>query len=123
MSRHLLAKLRSHRITITPRHWLLFQSTLCGWLVVLVLVLAVWHFYVRLFDVPQIIMPTPGQVLDALINGFRTGLFQKHILYTAREVVAGFVLGEFDPAERAALPALLLRACRVRPPTPSYCSL
>ena len=64
-----------------------------GPLVVLVLVLGLWQGYVVLFHVEQIIMPTPVQVADSLVRGFRSGLFQRHILYTAREVAFGFVFG------------------------------
>lgn len=64
-----------------------------GPIVVLFLVIGIWQGYVVYFKVSQIIMPTPFQVVRALITGFSTGVFGPHLLYTAREVFVGFILG------------------------------
>lgn len=62
---------------------------------VFVVLIAVWEGYIWLFDVPQIILPTPRQIVGALVGGFQSGLFQRHLAVTAQEVFAGYGLGVF----------------------------
>ena len=33
-----------------------------------VLLLLIWHFYVTIFELPEIVMPLPGAVLDSIIE-------------------------------------------------------
>lgn len=59
-------------------------------LALLVLILAGWEAYVRHFNVSQMIMPRPSQIGEALVLGFRNGVFQKHLYVTAQEVFVGY---------------------------------
>jgi len=52
-----------------------------------------WEAYVRVFEVPIIILPTPTQIWNALGAGFANGIFQPHFLVTAQEVLIGYGLG------------------------------
>lgn len=62
-------------------------------ILVFVLLIAVWELYVWAWDVPQMILPTPREILASLVGGFRNGLFQRHILVTGQEVFSGYLLG------------------------------
>lgn len=62
---------------------------------VFVAIVAIWEAYIAIFDVSVIILPTPRQILDALIGGFRNDIFQKHLWVTAQEVFIGYGLGLF----------------------------
>jgi NitT/TauT family transport system permease protein len=64
-----------------------------GPIVLFVALIAGWEVYVRDFDVPTMILPTPSQILQSLIAGFRSGLLPRHLAVTAQEVAAGYVLG------------------------------
>jgi len=64
-----------------------------GPLGILVAVLLAWEGYIYFFDVPIMVLPTPRQIANAMIAGFRNGLFQRHFLVTAQEVVFGYGLG------------------------------
>jgi NitT/TauT family transport system permease protein len=64
-----------------------------GPIVLFVALIAGWEGYVRVFEVPDMILPTPGQILRALIAGFRNGVLPRHLLVTAQEVAIGYVLG------------------------------
>jgi len=74
---------------VKDERWLRYA----GPLLLLAVLLTGWHFAVLLFDIQQLILPAPMQVADAMVDGFRTGIFQKHLLVTAKEVVFGYVLG------------------------------
>jgi NitT/TauT family transport system permease protein len=64
-----------------------------GPIVLFVVLIAGWEAYVRVFEVPTMILPTPGQILQSLIAGFRSGVLPRHLLVTAQEVAIGYVLG------------------------------
>ena len=64
-----------------------------GPIALFVVLISAWEIAVHVFKVPQMILPAPGQVVDALIDGFRRGIFQKHLLVTGQEVLVGYVLG------------------------------
>jgi len=64
-----------------------------GPIVLLAVILTTWHLSVLIFAIPQMILPAPLEVIEALWGGFRDGIFQKHLLVTGQEVVAGYVLG------------------------------
>jgi NitT/TauT family transport system permease protein len=66
-----------------------------GPIVLLIAILTVWDLSVRLFAIPQMILPAPMEVLQAFVSGFTERIFQKHLLVTGQEVVAGYVLGVF----------------------------
>ena len=62
-------------------------------LVLFVVLIVGWETYVRVFEVPIIILPTPTQIANALYAGFANGMFPRHFLVTAQEVVIGYGLG------------------------------
>lgn len=64
-----------------------------GPLLVLVVFVALWYLYVWTSGIPSMVLPTPLEIVNALIEGFRTGVFFPHIIYTAKEVFAGFLIG------------------------------
>jgi NitT/TauT family transport system permease protein len=52
-----------------------------------------WELTVRLFDVPQIILPPPSAVAVSFWNSLSTGELTLHLAITMFEVILGFVLG------------------------------
>lgn len=54
--------------------------------------LCAWEAVVRVFGVPDIIVPAPTAILRSLWIGASSGIFFKHGLITAEEAVIGFVL-------------------------------
>jgi len=64
-----------------------------GPLALFVLIIAVWELSIHLFKVPQMILPRPVEIVNAMFDGFARGYFQKHLAVTAQEVVVGYVLG------------------------------
>lgn len=64
-----------------------------GPLLLFLLILGAWELAVTVFKVQQMILPGPRQVATAMFEGFRTGVFQKHLLVTGKEVVIGYSLG------------------------------
>jgi NitT/TauT family transport system permease protein len=55
--------------------------------------LLVWEGFVRLFQIPLFILPTPTNVFVALYRGTESGLYLDHIWITLTETLLGFVLG------------------------------
>lgn len=66
-----------------------------GPFVVLVLLIGGWDMSVRVFEIQQMILPSPMQVASAFVEGFQTGVFQKHLKVTGLEVVVGYLGGVF----------------------------
>ena len=62
-------------------------------LLLIALVLLVWEAAVRLFEVPQFILPAPTNVFIAFYRGFASALYLDHIWVTISETLLGFVLG------------------------------
>lgn len=58
----------------------------------IILFIAGWHFYVVWFDVSKFILPTPGSVVDGLVELFYTPSTYKHIWITVYETIAGFAI-------------------------------
>ncbi len=56
----------------------------------LVVLLTVWHFYIVIFEVKPLILPAPGQVLEAFQADFSTLL--RATLITGEAAVTGFAL-------------------------------
>jgi NitT/TauT family transport system permease protein len=54
------------------------------------IIIVVWHYYVVLFNVPAVVLPTPLQVLVALVQRWR--LLTEELWITALECVYGFLL-------------------------------
>ena len=54
------------------------------------LLLLAWQFLVRLFGVPEYILPVPSEFLVKLVES--RGLIWQHTLVTANEILMGFLL-------------------------------
>lgn len=54
------------------------------------IILAVWHFYVVVFNVPYVVLPTPLQVAQTIFSRF--GLLMEEAWVTALECIYGFAL-------------------------------
>jgi NitT/TauT family transport system permease protein len=62
-------------------------------LLLIVAFLGVWEGFVRLFQIPMFILPTPSNVFIAFYRGFASSLYIDHIWITVTETLMGFVLG------------------------------
>jgi len=62
-------------------------------LLAFIVLVALWDAAIRVFKVPNFILPTPYSVLEALQRGYVEGLFWKHFLFTLQSMVFGYVLG------------------------------
>jgi NitT/TauT family transport system permease protein len=62
-------------------------------LVSLVAVIALWQAAVRLFEIPDYILPSPKQVFGALAAGFADGTLWPHIGATLLETLSGYLIG------------------------------
>ena len=58
----------------------------------LLLFAAIWEGYVRAYDVPAFILPSPAEAFASLLDLFR-GEIYFHLLVTLGEVVSGFLAG------------------------------
>jgi len=62
-------------------------------LLLIAVVLLVWEAAVRVFAIPQFILPAPSYVFIAFYRGFASGLYIEHIWVTVSETLLGFVVG------------------------------
>jgi NitT/TauT family transport system permease protein len=62
-------------------------------LLLIVAFFAVWEAFVRVFEIPMFILPTPTNVFIAFYRGFASWLYIDHIWITVSETLLGFVLG------------------------------
>ena len=62
-------------------------------LVALIVLLVSWDVAIRVFKVPNFILPTPSSVLDAMYRGYIEGLFWKHFFFTLKSMLTGYLLG------------------------------
>jgi NitT/TauT family transport system permease protein len=60
---------------------------------VLVTTLLLWEALVRIFPVPQFILPAPSRILTALYRGAASGVYLHNFWFTLTETLLGFVLG------------------------------
>ena len=58
-----------------------------------VVLVAAWEAAIRIFKVPNFILPTPYAVLVALHRGYVEGLFWKHFFFTLQSMAFGYGLG------------------------------
>jgi NitT/TauT family transport system permease protein len=58
----------------------------------LVVLIGLWEAGVRLFDVPDFILPAPSAIAKSLVAGISSGLFLRHFYVTAFETIIGFLL-------------------------------
>lgn len=54
---------------------------------------AIWWGATRLFNIPSYVLPRPGQVWDALWQGYVEGALWKHLLYTLQSTTTGYLAG------------------------------
>jgi NitT/TauT family transport system permease protein len=59
---------------------------------VFVVVVALWEWVVRQFEVPAFIAPAPSAVLASLAGGFRSRLYVEHFGVTLYETLLGFLI-------------------------------
>lgn len=62
-------------------------------LLAFIVLIALWDLAIRVFKVPNFIVPAPGAVLGALRRGYVEGLFWPHFFFTLQSMAAGYVLG------------------------------
>jgi len=55
--------------------------------------MVVWEFGVRLFDIPQFILPTPSNIATAFYRGVASGIYVQHLWVTLLETALGFIAG------------------------------
>ncbi len=55
--------------------------------------LGAWEAFVRVFEIPLFILPTPSNVFVALYRGIASSLYIDHVWITITETLLGFVLG------------------------------
>jgi NitT/TauT family transport system permease protein len=70
-------------------------AQICLTLGVFVGVLFFWWLTVRLLGLSTLVLPTPYEVFDALIEGTVSGVLLMHMWVTLTEVILGFLLGSF----------------------------
>ena len=58
----------------------------------MVVFLALWEGSLRLFDVPQFILPTPIEIIERIVKDAVTGLIFVHVQVTVMETLFGFLL-------------------------------
>jgi NitT/TauT family transport system permease protein len=63
-----------------------------GQLIGLVVFLAIWEGSLRLFEVPQFILPTPIEIIERIVIDAVTGLIFIHVGVTVIETLFGFLL-------------------------------
>jgi NitT/TauT family transport system permease protein len=61
-------------------------------LIGLVVFLGLWEGSLRLFQVPQFILPTPSEIIERIFKDAVTGLIFVHVQVTAIETLLGFLL-------------------------------
>lgn len=64
---------------------------MAGVVAVAVIVIGLWQILVPAFHVPKYVLPTPWQIVTALVHSFSTIL--PHFLYTLAELVVGYIIG------------------------------
>jgi NitT/TauT family transport system permease protein len=62
-------------------------------LLVFIAVLTAWWLYVRIMGLSPLVLPTPYQVWDALVENTVSGLLPMHLWVTLSEILLGFLLG------------------------------
>lgn len=62
---------------------------------ILIATLLVWELLVRIFPVPQFILPSPSRILFALYRGAESGVYLHNFWYTLSETLLGFIAGSF----------------------------
>lgn len=58
-----------------------------------VCLLIFWIASIKIFDIPDYLIPTPWAVLENLDKGYIQGLYWPHFFYTFKNTVVGYVIG------------------------------
>jgi len=74
------------------RRWVRWRGPI-GALVLFALILGVWTYAVESGAVHRVILPPPGEVLEAFIATLGEGFFYGHLWVTLQEVLLGFAIG------------------------------
>ena len=67
-------------------------SIICP-LISLAVLLAIWDIAVRVWAIPDYLLPSPQAVFQALAGGFRDGSLWPHLATTLGETLSGYVIG------------------------------
>jgi len=62
-------------------------------LITFAVLLTVWEVAIRVFKVPNFILPTPVSVVQALHRGYIEGLYWQHFFFTLQSMLFGYLLG------------------------------
>ena len=62
-------------------------------LITLVAGIVVWTFAIRVFSIPNYILPSPGSVLAAMRLGYIDGEYWPHVWFTLQNIIVGYVCG------------------------------
>jgi NitT/TauT family transport system permease protein len=62
-------------------------------LVILVVSVGGWEAIIRLFAVPEMILPAPSAIAVSLWKGIMSGIYLYHLMITFTETIAGFLIG------------------------------
>ena len=57
------------------------------------LFLIVWELYIRIFHVPNYLLPGPAELANSMVKLFVSGDVMKHIRVTMEEILVGTVIG------------------------------
>ncbi|ARP81627.1 ABC transporter permease [Bordetella genomosp. 8] len=62
-------------------------------LISVAVLIAIWHWSIQAFAIPDYLLPPPGAVFGALYGGFADGTLWPHIWATLAESLAGYAIG------------------------------
>jgi hypothetical protein len=109
---------RSNSSLFRPRLFIPKKDTWLSW-AGFGMLLVIWEILVRVFAVPEFILPAPSAIIHALYYGLSSGLFVQHFLVTAFQTIVGFLIAsllgiglgafiaEFKLLERTVYPWLI----------------
>jgi NitT/TauT family transport system permease protein len=62
-------------------------------LLTFIAIIVLWQLYLRLFKVPDYILPAPAAVLEAFRKAYGEGFIWDHLWFTLRSVMGGYAMG------------------------------
>lgn len=77
----------------TLSHWKTRAADIVFPLITLVIGLALWSLAIRVFSVPNYILPTPTAVGQAIYAGYIGGAYWPHVAFTLQNILIGYVSG------------------------------
>ena len=72
------------------------------------LFLIVWELYIRIFHVPNYLLPGPAELANSMVKLFVSGDVMKHIRVTMEEILVGTVIGNLNQCLYAVVIGLIL---------------